>query len=114
LLECAFLIPTRRDRNLADGEAHKTRAWKWLHGRLLDFGGATRDLELKEGWYLDPDTGEPVMDLSRKYTIALTREEIGELRAVLREACAVFAQKCIYLSVAGRVEFVKGPRHETG
>jgi hypothetical protein len=78
-----------------------------------DFGGDTRSLERQEGWYQDPDTGERVTDLSHKYTVALPREDVGRLRAVLREACTVFAQKCIYLSVAGYVEFVEGPHHET-
>jgi hypothetical protein len=54
-----------------------------------------------------------VTDLSHKYTVALPREEVGRLGALLREACVVFAQKCIYLSVAGYVEFVEGPPHET-
>ncbi len=58
LLECSFLIPIRRDRNLSDGGAHARKAWKWLHSRLLDFGGGTRDLELKEGWYADPRHGQ--------------------------------------------------------
>ncbi len=61
-----------------------------------------------------PDTGKRVTDRSRNYRVALTREDLGDLRALLREACAVFAQKCIYLSVAGHVEFVKGPSDETG
>ena len=30
-------------------------------------------------------------------------------RALLVEACNVFAQKCIYLSVAGQVEFIAKP-----
>jgi hypothetical protein len=114
LLECSFLIPIRRDRKLSDGKAHARKDWKWLHTQLLDFGGATRDLDLKEGWYSDPDTGERVTDRSRNYRVALAREEVAGLRAVLREACVVFAQKCIYLSVAGHVEFVQGPSHESG
>ena len=78
-----------------------------------DFGGDTRSLERQEGWYQDPDTGERVTDLSHKYTVALPRAEVGRLRALLREACVQFAQKCIYLSVAGHVEFVEGPSHES-
>jgi hypothetical protein len=113
LLECSFLIPIRRDRNLSDGKTHQSRAWKWLRRRLYDFGGATRSLERQEGWYRDPDTGERITDLSHRYTVALPRAELGQLRALLREACVVFAQKCIYLSVAGYVEFVEGPNDET-
>ena len=51
-------------------------------------------------------------DRSRKYIVALPRARLGALRAILREACSQFAQKCIYLSVAGCVEFVEGPSHE--
>jgi hypothetical protein len=109
LLECAFLIPIRRDRNRSDGKLHKRGAWKWLEDGLLAFGGGTRDTDLKEGWYPDPDTGERVWDRSRRYVIALPRQQVDELRGVLREACRVFRQKCIYLSVAGHVEFVEGP-----
>jgi hypothetical protein len=61
-----------------------------------------------EGWYLDPDAGESVRDLSRKYIVAVPRARADELRRLIRQACGRFAQKCIYLSVAGRVEFVGG------
>jgi hypothetical protein len=114
LLECSFLIPIRRDRNLSDGAAHAPRAWHWLDDELFQFGGATRDLGLHEGWYVDPDTGKPVRDRSQKYVVAVPRRHLGRLRRMLREACRVFAQKSIYLSVAGHVEFVERPRNETG
>jgi hypothetical protein len=113
LLECSFLIPTRRDPNLSDGGLHGRKSWQWLENRLSEFGGATRDTALHAGWYLDPDTGERVRDLSRRHVVALPRAKVGRLRALLREACWVFRQKCIYLSVAGYVEFVAGPRDET-
>jgi hypothetical protein len=101
----------RRDRNLSDGRAHATRAWVWLEGALTEFGGATRDTGLYEGWYVDPDTGERVKDRSRRYVVAVPREGLGRLRTLLAEACTVFRQKCIYLSVAGAVEFVEGRSH---
>jgi hypothetical protein len=113
LLECSFLIPIRRDRNLSDGKRHKPPAWHWLENSLSEFGGATRDTAHQEGWYLDPDTGGRVTDLSRRYFVAVSRKGVGRLRAVLREACFVFRQKCIYLSVAGAVEFVEGRGHES-
>jgi hypothetical protein len=105
LLECSFLIPIRRDRSLSDGRLHATTAWE---SGLEEFGGATRAVGLYEGWYFDPDTQERVQDLSRRYVVALPRRRIARLRALLRECCAVFRQKCIYLSVAGYVEFVEG------
>ncbi len=113
LLECSFLIPIRRDRNLSDGKRHSPSAWTWLKLHLLQFGGATRARELYEGWYEDRDTRKRVTDLSRKYIVAVPRTELGQLRVILRDACRVFAQKCIYLSVAGHVEFVEGPTYES-
>jgi hypothetical protein len=79
---------------------------------LNPFGGGTCDTDVKKGWYLDPDTGERVPDRSMRYTVAVPPGKVPRLRAVLREACGVFQQKCIYLSVAGHVEFVEGPSHE--
>jgi hypothetical protein len=108
LLECSFLIPVHRDRNLSDGKPHRKTIWAWLERELSAFGGATRAPHLYSGWYLDPDTGEPVADRSRKYFVAVSRARLDELRDLLRRACHEFCQKCIYLSVAGRVEFVEG------
>jgi hypothetical protein len=42
---------------------------------------------------------------------AIPTRVIEELRNVLRQACTVFQQKCVYLSVAGHVEFI-GSAHE--
>jgi hypothetical protein len=107
-LECSFLIPVRRDRILSDGRPHRKTAWAWLESGLSAFDGATRASSLYPGWYPDPQTGKRVDDRSRKYFVALPRARVEELRALLRQACGMFAQKCIYLSVVGRVEFVEG------
>jgi hypothetical protein len=114
LVECGFYIPTHRDKNLSDGELHSAAAWEWLEDQLHEFGGATKATQLYHGWYVDPDTAERVDDLSWRYEVALPRRRLGRLRAILREACGVFRQKCIYLSVAGLVEFVEGPGYEAG
>ncbi len=73
LVECTFLIPLRRDANLSDGRPHKRGAWSWLEENLQQFGGATRDTALQEGWYPDPDTGERITDRSRRYLVAVPR-----------------------------------------
>jgi len=112
LLECSFLIPVRRDRNLSDGKPHPPKTWFWLEDELLAFSGATRAPNAYQGWYLDADTGERVRDRSRKYFVAVPRGRIPELRGLLRQACSKFRQKCIYLSVAGQVEFVEEAGHE--
>lgn len=112
LVECGFYIPIRRDENLSDGQPHEAEAWEWLDDRLIDFGGATLSTALWHGFYRDPDTLQVVDDLSCRYEVALPRKQLRDLRAMLREACVVFQQKCIYLSVAGYVEFIEGPHHE--
>ncbi|HEV3256895.1 MAG TPA: hypothetical protein VG013_08460 [Gemmataceae bacterium] len=112
LLECSFLIPLRGDRNLSDGRPHRAAAWAWLESHLVQFGGGARAKEMIAGWYEDPDTQERVWDDSWRYFVAVPPGQVRRLRAVLVEACAVFEQKCICLSVAGHVEFVGRRRHE--
>ena len=105
-LECAFLVPIRRDSRFSDGELHSTAAWDWLESELwVRYRGRTRPLELYDGVYADK-SGNAVQDLSRKYFIALREEQIDDLRELLREAKGVFYQECFYLSVRGHVEFV--------
>jgi hypothetical protein len=79
----------------------------------MAFGGATQAKGLYQGWYVDSKTKQRVKDLSRKYFVALPRGEVVRLRSLLQQACVVFQQKCIYLSVAGYVRFVKGPSRES-
>lgn len=84
------------------------RTWIWLEKVLFaDFAGGTVAPGNYQGFYEDPDTGEVVRDRSRKFIVAIPRDALGDLRNLLREACERFAQKCIYLSVAGQVEFVR-------
>jgi hypothetical protein len=113
LLECAFLIPIRRDPNMSDGRLHRRSAWAWLEESLAEFGGATRDTALHKGWYVDPDTQARVDDESRRYMVAVPQNNLARLRSLLAEVCVVFQQKCVYLSVAGHVEFVEEKDHET-
>jgi len=112
LVECGFYIPIRRDKHLSDGELHLTEAWEWLDDRLYEFGGATRSTALYFGFYKDRDTNTRVHDQSCRYEVALPPRQVSRLRSILQEACAVFQQKCIYLSVAGYVEFVEGGEDE--
>jgi hypothetical protein len=108
LLECSFLVPICRDPILSDGKPHARKTWAWLERELLAFEGGTWSEELYTGFYLDPDTGEQVKDRSCKYFVAIPRARVKNLRELLRRACHQFRQKCIYLSVAGHVEFVSG------
>jgi hypothetical protein len=110
LLECSFLIPVRRDANLSDGQLHDPGMWDWFTNELHErFGAQTAAPGLYVGSYEDPDTHERVTDESFKYIVAVEEPRMGELRQLLSAACVLFQQKCIYLSVAGRVEFVEAP-----
>ena len=64
------------------------------------------------GYYTDPDTLESIGDESERYFVAVPRSEVGELRTMLSMAFEVFKQKCIYLSIAGKVEFVEADDEE--
>ena len=112
LVECGFYIPIHRDKHLSDGQPHETEAWEWLDDSLYEFGGATRSAALYFGFYRDRDTDTRVDDQSCRYEVALPPRQVSRLRSVLREACTVFQQKCIYLSVSGYVEFVEGAGDE--
>jgi hypothetical protein len=108
LVECSFFIPTRRDANLSDGASHPREAWDWLDNEMFTrFHGATTAPGEYHGFYQDPDTGERVADDSLRFIVAVPKREVDKLRSMLSGACVIFAQKCIYLSVAGKVEFVE-------
>lgn len=109
-LECSFLIPIRGDAKLSDGELHRTDLRQWLTDELyVLFGGGTIAPGLWEGFYTDPDSGSRVADESRKFLVAIPPNQLDSLRGLLAQCCRVFHQKCIYLSVAGQVEFVANP-----
>jgi hypothetical protein len=113
LVECSFLIPTRRDAYLSDGELHSTESWQWLDDELYArFDGRTVAPGLYEGFYRDPDTKQRVPDQSRRYIVAIHQSGVNDLRVLLAVACGVFQQKCIYLSVAGQVEFIEAKPDE--
>ena len=111
LVECAFLIPIRRDTNLSDGAFHSRRAFVWLDNELFErFEGGTISPGLYDGFYKDPDTGQRIADKSYRYLVAMQSDKVDELRDLLTQACTVFQQKCIYLSLGGEVEFVRGAK----
>ena len=107
VLECTFFVPIRRDIDLSDGQLHSAEAWEWLDDELyLRFRGGTEAPGLYKGFYADPDTHTRVRDESRKFIVAVGSPDVKVLRRLLAEAKTVFQQKCIYLSIAGDVEFV--------
>jgi hypothetical protein len=109
-LECSFLMPIRRDANLSDGGEHDPETWDWLTAEIFNrFHGGTAAPGAYHGFYEDPDTQQRVADESYKYIVAVEESRVPELRQLLSVACVFFQQKCIYLSVAGQVEFVEPP-----
>lgn len=108
IVECSFLIPVSGDAALSDGSDHSTEQWDWLTSELWSrFGGATQSPGLYVGFYTDPDTGQQVTDESRRFTVAVSQGRLRDVRELMREACDIFCQKCIYLSIAGKVEFIE-------
>ena len=116
LVECSFFVPITRDAVLSDGQPHSVEDSHWLNNEIYARfrGGPTIAPGLYQGFYEDPDTKARIGDRSRRYIVAVNQSQLDELRGLLREACERFAQKCIYLSVAGRVEFIEASSHGSG
>src|SRR5258708_40241761 len=106
LPECSFFVPQRRDAKISDGQPHTRRVWRWLDDQLHSkFGGFTIAPGIYEGRWRSP-TGRHIADQSLRYIVAVPREKVSQLRKLLMRASNRFAQRCIYLSVAGYVEFI--------
>jgi hypothetical protein len=69
--------------------------------------GVLSHLVTKKGFIAILTPGNRVDDGLIKFTVAVADERLDEFRSLLRAACLFFGQKCIYLSVAGHVEFVE-------
>ena len=118
LVECAFLLPIVRD---SDRALHPPIVWRLLQDAIraaFPQGHSGPELLYKDvvtvpGEYVEDATKKVVRDQSRRYTIAISRSKLEELRRLLRRAANTFDQKAIYLSVAGEVEFVT-PRPDDG
>jgi hypothetical protein len=96
LVEAAFLIPIREDRDVGNGRLHPHTRWQRLTRDLYHlFAGWSRAPGLVEGVYKDPDTGQPVADTSRRYVVALPQRELDRLRRYVHEVGAIFKQKVV-------------------
>ena len=102
LVECSFFIPVL---------GHDMQHWEWLHDCIAKFGGGSRSESTWLGGYTEPG-GKVVMDESYEYKVAVPVDQgVDDLRDMLRHACYRFRQQCIYLSVAGTVEFIARSDH---
>ena len=122
LVECSFPIPIVRD---SDRQPHQPHAWDDLTIELRDLvksyprghqGPKTVfhwEEDVTPGEYEEGPRSGATRDESRKYWIALPAGKVDDLREMLRRAANTFDQRAIYLSVAGRVEFVE-PRPKSG
>ena len=110
---CGFLVPVLRDSNR---QPHRPVLWDLLQDALVErfegFGGPEtvlyyRTAEPVTGVW-SPEKGRNLVeDLSRKYTVALASEHLGELRALLRRVGNSFDQRVMYLEVAGYAELLE-------
>lgn len=107
------MIPVRRDANLSDGLEHEPWLWDWFEDEIhTQFGGLTCSPGAYRGSYTDPDTQARVSDESVKFTVAVAESRVDELQSFLSGACLLFWQKCVYLSIAGHVEFIEPAQHD--
>ena len=118
LVECSFLVPVVGD---TDRRPHAPVAWRLLQDAIHEtFKGLSgperfqlvRDVALVPGSYTEEVTERRVQDESRRYTVAIHRGSLSDLRRILKKAANTFDQNYIYLSVAGRVEFVQASQKD--
>ncbi len=59
------------------------------------------------GEWVQGQSGKVIEDESRKYHVAVPKDQVKRLRGILRKVANSFDQECIFLSVAGLVEYVE-------
>ncbi len=110
---CVFLIPILRD---SDRKPHAPIQWELLRDGLVKTFGAFTGPEAVlyyrirlqvVGTWSPGASQDPVEDKSRRYTVAIPRERVSELRALLQRAGNAFGQRMIYLEVAGYAELLE-------
>lgn len=109
IIQTSFLVPITEDESVGNGDLHPYTRWERLQSDLfVNFQGSTLAPGPYRGDYPDPDTGEKITDLSRKYYVAIEEKDLGKLRKFLKEVVGpLFRQKCIYFEARGEVEFIE-------
>jgi hypothetical protein len=106
LVEYSFFIPVCRDKEISDGAPHQLEIWdRFANGLFEHLGGWTQAPGLYASMWKSPQ-GTPIPDQSYRFIIALRTEQLDLLRQLLVNACHLFHQQAIYLSIGGQVEFI--------
>jgi len=107
-IETSFLIPLHEDKEIGNGRLHPSDRWSKFKKKLYDnFKAWTLAPGHYKGCYRDPNTGEIVIDLSRKFILAVSENDMERLKGFLKEEGAVFKQKFIYFVARGKVELLE-------
>jgi len=107
-VQTSFFIPLYEDNDVGNGRLHPATRWIQFQRKLyVYFRAWTLAPGNYKGSYKDPDTGLEVVDLSRKYILAVPKKELRKLKDFLKEEGVIFRQKYIYFEVAGKVELLK-------
>lgn len=107
-IQTSFFIPLYEDNDIGNGRLHPSTRWTQYQKNLyVNFGAWTLAPGYYKGSYKDPDTGLEVVDLSRKYILAVPKKELRRLKDFLKEEGVIFRQKYIYFEAAGKVELLK-------
>jgi hypothetical protein len=107
-IQTSFFIPLYEDKDVGNGRLHSATRWTKFQSNLyVDFGTWTLAPGNYKGSYKDPDTGLEVVDLSRKYILAVPKKGLRRLKDFLKKEGIIFRQKYIYFEAAGKVELLK-------
>lgn len=108
LIQTSFFIPLYEDKDVGNGGLHPATRWIQFQSKLyVDFGAWTLAPGNYKGNYKDPESGLEVVDLSRKYILAVPIKGLRRLKDFLKVEGIIFRQKYIYFEVAGKVELLK-------
>ena len=109
IIQTSFLVPIREDVNVGDGQnnLHSDELLELLCSLLENlFGGQTRAQDLYEGSWVDPISGKPIKDISRKYFVDVKLKKLNKMKDFMKVVGIMFKQKCIHFECGGKVEYI--------
>lgn len=107
---CQVVIPLVSGRTRAPWHPNKVPDWEAATAYL--FGGISPIALAVVGRWRDPSKPPRkgiVPDPQNRYEVAVGRSRIAELKEYMRFTCVHFEQECLYLALAGAVEFIDNP-----